>query len=235
MSFRADSDAIVQEELPFPCEEDAFRKAIEEALGKKISLTVTNNSTRMISVTTRGGCAEIRMHRMFLAAGPCVVDEIAAFICGSRRKTPLVNAFIRQHRGLLKEPQPTKRILRTTGTWHDLRDILARINAGYFENRVRADITWGVRTHRRSARRRTLGSYNGDSGTITINPVLDRRAVPRFFVEFIVYHEMLHADLGVKLKNGRRQVHTREFRSRERLFREFDRAIAWEKKWAAGR
>jgi hypothetical protein len=68
-----------------------------------------------------------------------------------------------------------------------------------------------------------------------MNPLLDRRTVPRFFVEFIVYHEMLHADIGVETRNGRRRVHTWEFRRRERLFREYARAISWEKKWTLGR
>jgi hypothetical protein len=46
---------------------------------------------------------------------------------------------------------------------------------------------------------------------------------------------MLHADMGVKIRNGRRLVHTGEFRARERLFREYERAVSWEKKWTLGR
>jgi hypothetical protein len=53
--------------------------------------------------------------------------------------------------------------------------------------------------------------------------------VPPYVVEFIVYHEMLHAQLGVEEQNGRRAVHTRELRRREKLFKEYEKAIAWER------
>ncbi len=208
---------------------------LEEVLGRTVSLTFTNNATSMISVKATGCGTEVRIHRIFLGAGASVIDEVAAFIGSGRGKTPLVRAFIRQHRGFLKGSSPRKKSIRAEGDCHDLLDIARRINAGYFENRVSAGITWGARTRRRAVRRRTLGSYNADTGVITISPVLDRKTVPLFFVEFIVYHEMLHADIGVKMKNGRRLVHTREFRRRESLFREYGRAVSWEKKWALGR
>jgi hypothetical protein len=231
MSFSPEADGPQQTELPFPCDEDLFRKRVEKALGKTISLTFTNNATSMISVKTRGSGTDVRIHRVFLGAKTPVIDEIADFIKRGRGKTPFVRAFIRQNKGLLRTAPQRRKSLRATGEWHDLVNICRKINAEYFNDRVTAGITWGVRNHRRAARRRTLGSYNRDAGLITINPLLDRRTVPCYFVEFIVYHEMLHADMGVKISNGRRLVHTGEFRARERLFREYARAIAWEKRW----
>jgi hypothetical protein len=235
MSFGPEADGPQQPELPFPCDEDCFRRKVENALGKTISLTVTNNSTSMISVRTRRAGTAVRIHRVFLGAGPPVIDEIAAFIKNGRGKTPSVRAFIRQNRGLLGVPHPRRqRNLRAEGAWHSLADIARKINAEYFENRVTARITWGARGRPRAVRRRTLGSYSGDTGIITINRMLDNRTIPRYFVEFIVYHEMLHADIGVKIRNGRRLMHTGEFRARERLFRGYERAITWEKKWTLG-
>jgi hypothetical protein len=235
MSFFPEADCLQQEELPFPCDEDLFRRKLEKALGKTVSLTFTNNATSMISARTRGGVTDARMHRIFLGADASVIDEIACFIRKGRGQTPLVRAFLRQHRGCLKVPPRREKSLRAAGACHNLLDISRKINAEYFDNRISAGITWGVMTRRRAVRRRTLGSYNGDAGIITINPILDRRTVPRFFVAFIVYHEMLHADMGVRMKNGRRLVHTKEFRRRERLFREYERAISWEKNRVLGR
>jgi hypothetical protein len=76
----------------------------------------------------------------------------------------------------------------------------------------------------------TLGSYCGSTDVIRISPLLDRRSVPSYFVEFIVYHEMLHADLSVATERGRRRLHPEEFRIRERQFISYEKAIAWEKK-----
>jgi hypothetical protein len=49
-------------------------------------------------------------------------------------------------------------------------------------------------------------------------------------MEFLVYHEILHAEIGVKIENGRRIVHSREFKKREKLFKYYKRAVQWEKK-----
>jgi hypothetical protein len=233
MSFAFEADGP-QQLLPFPCEEDSFRTKVEDALGKTVSLTFTNNATSIISVRSTGRGTTVRIHRVFLGAGASVIDEIVAFIRSGRGKTPLLRAFIRQNRGLLARSPQRKRSLRAEGAWHDLVEIVRKINEEYFDARVTAGITWGAQGPRRAARRRTLGSYSSDTGVITINSVLDRRNVPRYFVEFIVYHEMLHADMGVRMRNGRRLLHTKEFRVRERLFREYVRAIAWEKKWTFG-
>jgi hypothetical protein len=65
---------------------------------------------------------------------------------------------------------------------------------------------------------------------IRINPILDSRSVPRYFLEFIVYHEMLHADIGIKKGVVRRIIHSSEFKKREKLFKHYEKAINWEKK-----
>ena len=105
------------------------------------------------------------------------------------------------------------------------------VNEEYFEGRVSLSITWGTQSHRRIVKKRRLGSYDRDKNMIRISPILDRRTVPRYFVEFVVYHEMLHADIEIyKGRNGRRLIHTKEFRKREKLFKHYERAIAWEKK-----
>jgi hypothetical protein len=50
------------------------------------------------------------------------------------------------------------------------------------------------------------------------------------FVAFVLYHEMLHHMMPVERGGGRRELHPLEFREREREFRAFDRAVAWEKR-----
>jgi hypothetical protein len=73
-----------------------------------------------------------------------------------------------------------------------------------------------------------LGSYHERDNLVRIHPVLDRPEVPEFVVESIVYHEMLHAALPpTRSRNGRRRVHTAEFRRRERLYARFEEAEAW--------
>lgn len=168
----------------------------------------------------------VRAHRMFLDAGEGVLEEVARFARTLRGGTPLTRRFIRENSGRLTEKPPRRRSLSTAGRHHDLREIYDALNREYFGGRVRAAITWGAGRERRAVRHRTLGSYSPSTDTIRVNRVLDRRRVPGHYLAFIVYHEMLHADLGVQ----KGKVHTREFRRRERLYRQYERAMAWEKK-----
>ncbi len=76
----------------------------------------------------------------------------------------------------------------------------------------------------------TFGSYDKHRNQIRINPLLDDAAVPLYFVEFIVYHEMLHAVCPAKIDSrGAIRSHTREFRMQEKQFAEYDDAKEWEK------
>jgi hypothetical protein len=84
-------------------------------------------------------------------------------------------------------------LIFTAGEHHDLRVIFDELNARYFDSRIDAAITWGARSGR--ARRRNsikMGSYSVEDRLIRIHRSLDRVFVPRFFVEWIVFHEMLH-------------------------------------------
>ena len=106
--------------------------------------------------------------------------------------------------------------------------------AEYFGGSVHVLITWGKPGRRRPRPRSTikLGSYSSAERLIRVHPVLDRPWVPRYFVAYIVYHEMLHHIVPGHLTRtaARRVLHPPAFLERERAFHHFDRAIAWEKK-----
>ena len=59
---------------------------------------------------------------------------------------------------------------------------------------------------------------------------LDRPDVPRFAVEFILYHEMLHVKHRSRVHDSRLIVHTREFKADEKRFREYKEAKLWLKR-----
>lgn len=222
---------MATEQLPLPLshDEDSLGDYLRKITGKSISLKITDNSASMLSLKTKGRIVDVRLHRMFLNAGNDVIEEIAQFIKNRKARTPLIRDFIKKNSNCLKKKPPQKLSINTQGKYYDLREIYSKVNSEYFNGRVSASITWGTKSPRYAARKRTLGSYSGHTNTIRINPILDKKSVPLYFVEFIVYHEMLHADIDVGTKNGRRSVHSREFRRREKLFKYYERVVAWEK------
>ena len=216
--------------LSLTFDEVSLKTGLEKRTGNKIILTITDNSCSMISMKKKDAVVRMRLHRIFLSAGTGVIDEMGRFIKNTRISTPLIRQYIRENSGALPVRPLKRQAIVTIGKYHDLNGIAEGVNSEYFGDRISAGITWGARNTRYEVRRRTLGSYSIRTNMIRINPVLDKKTVPLYFIEFIVYHEMLHADVGVIDKNGRRSVHSREFRRRERLFRDFEKVLQWEKK-----
>jgi SprT-like family protein len=215
--------------LSFGRTESSLERHFNDRLGRPVTLVLTGNSTTMLSARMHHDVLHVRLHRMFLEADSPVIDEIVSFLKNRRGRMPSFRRFIRDRREQLREKPPNKVSIRTAGKVYDLGRLYRGINEEYFGGMVTAAITWGTRSSRSSARKRTLGSYNERSQTIRINPLLDKKTVPPYFIAFIVYHEMLHAALGVGLQGARRSIHPREFRRREKLFKEYDRAAAWER------
>lgn len=222
--------AAEQLRLPFSPDRDAVRAYLEKVSGRELHLILTDNTSSMLSVKRSGRKATVRMQRFFLGAGREVLDEMGRFISGKNGPCPSLRAYIRSMSVSLGRKPARRMPCRTKGERYDLLEIFEKINRRYFGGRIACTITWGLRQSRRCVRRKTLGSYTRESNTIRISPSLDRRGVPRYFIEFVVYHEMLHADIGTEKKEGRRSIHSREFRKRERLFVDYDRAMAWERK-----
>ncbi len=130
--------------------------------------------------------------------------------------------------------KPRQLAIDPVGSLIDLREIAGDLNQRYFGGRLKVRITWGKATgetahncRRGATASLQLGSYSYEDRLIRIHRVLDRQDVPRFVVESVVYHELLHADLPPVTHNGRRYFHTPEFRRRESEFRHFEKADLW--------
>ncbi len=206
-----------------------LQRVIERVVRRPVEIVLTNNRTNIISFRRERGRVVLRLQRLFTEAPAEVILEIAELIKRPSIRTPLVHDFFRKNQWRLSRGAVIRE--RAVGEVYDLREIFGRLNREYFSGRIDAVITWGKRSPKRAVRKRTLGSYNPETGTIRINPVLDCAGVPGYFVEYVVYHEMLHAAVGISMgANGRRAIHTPEFKERERLFRDYHRAVQWERK-----
>ncbi len=218
--------------LIFGHTENSLERYLADCLGRPVSLVLTENSTSMLSARVREGVIHVRLHRMFMNADNHVMKEIVLFLKNSKGDMGRFRQFLRDNRWQLQKRPPKKVSARTGGRFHDLRELFDEINGEYFGGTINSVITWGTGSSRYAVRKRTLGSYSSASNVIRINPVLDKKHVPRYFVAFVVYHEMLHAAVGVSKQGERRVCHSREFRNRERLFKDYERAMAWERRTA---
>ncbi|MDP9119757.1 MAG: hypothetical protein M3O15_00025 [Acidobacteriota bacterium] len=241
--------------VPRPTDPDTPRLELERRLtrltrGRLQSLTLTDNRRTILSVRPGplqkghkpGGSPAtlaLRIHRSFLTAPDEVLHAVATFLESKKGSDRARQALvvIREHFALHRGPataRQRRQAVQPVGATIDLACIAADLNRRYFGDRLTVRITWGKAsvgaTHRCGRVRTTslqLGSYSYEDKLIRVHRVLDNPEIPRYVVESIVYHELLHADLPPVVRQGRRYFHTPEFRRRERLFRHFEKADRW--------
>jgi len=209
--------------------------------GRVRSLELTDNRRTILSV--QSGRKEnraplvLRIHHSFTQAPEEVLQAVATFVESKRGSDRAREALgvIREHFSAHRTTARSRRlVLRPEGTVLDLREVFADLNQRYFAGRLAVDISWGKdiagiahRCRRSGTSVLQLGSYSYEDFLIRIHRLLDDPNVPRYVVEAVVYHEMLHADMPPEVRGGRRLFHTPEFRRRERLFRSLWRAERW--------
>lgn len=217
--------------------QDSLERRIRAHMQKgRVTVTLTDNRYTMISVrrVAKEKRYEVRLHAMFVDADPVITRALARYIADNDSDASRVlGDFIDQNAGHVRgraRRQPTQ-VIFTAGEYHDLRDIFDELNARYFSNKIDAAITWGQRCGR--PRRRNsikMGSYSVEDRLIRIHRSLDRAFVPRFFVAWIVFHEMLHQVHDIRVKNGRREFHSKEFLADEAMYEHYDEAKSWERR-----
>jgi hypothetical protein len=187
------------------------------------------------TIRLRNGRIFVRISDLFKTAPAEVHDSLARILVAKllRKKIPpeaneIYNRFagrkeIRARAFENKRRKGRKIITSAKGEVFDLEEIFHQMNDLYFDNRIKKPtLTWSARgTFRR------LGHHDAAHDTIVISKSLDDRRVPRYVVEYVVFHEMLHIAHPPKIQNGRRYHHTPEFRRDERQFAFYEEAENW--------
>ncbi len=214
--------------------ENELREFLQAGHDQPVHVTFTNHRYSMLSVRSLAeGGLKVRINRAFAQADDETRKALIRFL---KRPTPKVRAviddFILENHQQIESSAPAKKpgSLRTWNYHHDLGAILDRVSQEYGISADGIKIGWGQSVRRRKRRYIKFGSYDDEHRLIRMSPDLDRPGVPDFFVEFIVYHELLHALLPVEHgPSGRRKVHTKQFKKLEKKFARYREALEWEK------
>ena len=186
-----------------------------------------NNTIRL-----RDGVVKVRVSDLLEGAPEEVLYAIAHILIAKLYRKPIDAVFARRYRQhcgrrdlnakahLVRQMRGRKRIESARGHIYDLEAIFEELNTRFFYGLLaRPQMTWS-RDHARNA----LGHYDPAHNAIVVSRVFDRSQVPRYAVEYIVYHEMLHLKHPVRLRGSRRCVHSREFQAEEKLFPHLEEA-----------
>ena len=208
---------------------------LEERLGCPFQVVYTKNRYSFLSFRLRRDIVILRIHEIFHHASHEVKEAVAGFVEGDRKTAkPVLHSFLRKHNETLQRLSrtnpPRSSTIRQRGDVFHLGKVYDDLNGRFFQERLDVKVTWGrYRQYKtkRIPKQLRLGSYNSNTKTIRVNPLLDNPMTPKYVLESILYHEMLHAELGVIKDGSRRSIHGDFFRRREMEYPHLHDAETW--------
>lgn len=176
--------------------------------------------------------AHVRLSDMFRGAPLAVLEATAAILLARVYRRRAGSEFLQTYREFALA-HGTRRRLRhmrrkrgrrasahPRGTHHDLESLFAQINGRHFAGRLhRPQLGWSQRPWRTQ-----LGCFDPALDHIVISSRLDRERVPRYVVEYVLFHEMLHVKHPIRRASCGLQSHSAEFRRQEKRFPLYERA-----------
>jgi predicted metal-dependent hydrolase len=203
------------------------RAAMPEIHVRFFPFASINNTVRL-----RDGKLYFRISDLLEAAPEGVIHAIAHILIAkiyrkdidshhaARYRKYVGSHAISEKAHLVRQIRGRKRIEDPAGNVYDLNEIFEELNTRFFYGLLaRPVMSWS-----QSSARNMLGHYDPAHNAIVISRVFDHVRVPRYVVEYIVYHEMLHLKHPVKLRGSRRCVHPKQFQDEEKLFPQLEEA-----------
>jgi hypothetical protein len=197
------------------------RSEIPELRVEFFSFANLNNTIRL-----REGKLLVRISDLLEGAPEYVLRAIAHILLAKMYRKPVDREHTVRYRRyisaqhmsrkthLVRQMRGRKRIVSPRGHTYDLESIFDDLNARFFYGLMaRPLLTWSS-----ERARNRLGHYDPAHNAIVISRVFDHPRVPKYVVEYIVFHEILHLRHPVKLRGSRRCVHPPEFQAEENTF-----------------
>jgi hypothetical protein len=184
------------------------------------------------TIRLRDGVIHVRISDLLEGAPESVIEAIAHILLAKIYRKPIESLHAVRYRRyvsshdmtakahLVRQVRGRKRIDSARGFHYDLEEVFEALNRQFFYGLLaRPLMTWS-----RLRARNSLAHYDPAHNAIVVSRIFDHVRVPRYVVEYIVYHEMLHLKHPVKLRGSRRCVHGPEFQAEEKLFPELQQA-----------
>jgi len=118
---------------------------------------------------------------------------------------------------------------RTKGCRYDLAEVRDTVNRTLLGGKVESQVRWGEYASLTSHQAMRTAPDGSRYSLVTIAGVYDHPDVPRFAVEAVMHHELLHVLLPPRQGRARRLVHGRDFRAAERAFPSHRQWREWER------
>jgi len=208
---------------------ESFFEKLQNKTNLKVSIKVKDYKSTFISILKNKNELKISFHKLFLNGDENIEKDLFSY-CLFQDKKSLNSLKIFADKNFQKEEKILdENKINFEGDFYNLKQILENLNNVYFQNKLNLKITYFQKPKYKKFRHITFGQYDKKFKLIRINKLLDSDKIPFYFINFVVYHEMLHDIHPVYLDNNRRVVHSKEFKISEKKFPYFNEVIEFEK------
>jgi len=187
------------------------------------------------TIRLREGEIHVSLSDLLEGAPESVIHAIAHILLAKLYKKPIdaaqnlrykrfaSSAAVAHQTELVRAARGNKRFFGPEGRFYHLEEVFDSLNTRFFGGLLgRPQLTWSEQFAKHS-----LGHYDAALNTIVVSRVFDRPSSPRYAIEYLLYHEMLHLKHPVRMRGLRRCVHSREFKAEEALFPQLKEALSF--------
>jgi hypothetical protein len=187
------------------------------------------------TIRLREGEIRVSLSDLLEGAPESVIRAIAHILLAKLYKKPIdasqslrykrfaSSAAVTRQTEVIRHARGSKRFFGPEGRFYNLEEVFDTLNTRFFGGLLgRPELTWSEQFAKRA-----LGHYDATHNTIVVSRVFDRPSSPRYAIEYLLYHEMLHLKHPVRMRGLRRCVHSREFKAEEALFPQLTEALAF--------
>jgi hypothetical protein len=218
--------------------QEEYRALRPRAPMPQISVRFRRFTSLNTTIRLREGQIHVSLSDLLEGAPEPVLRAIAHILLAKLYKKPIdatynmrykrfaSSAAVTRQTELIRGARGNKRFFGPEGRFYHLEEVFDALNVRFFGGLLgRPQLTWSEHMAKRS-----LGHYDAAHNTIVVSRVFDRPSSPRYAIEYLLYHEMLHLKHPVRMRGLRRCVHSREFKAEEALFPQLAEALAFIKR-----
>lgn len=207
-----------------------LQSLLEKKSKNKVQIKINDNRSTMLSVRFEPKMTKVSLHQMFLDAPSNIMDDLACYIGKEKKQiSSEIRAFIETGSKKYDYSHAVNRKqLETKGKVFDLEEIYNEINQEYFKGKLDLLITWFGKEETKGKSKVTFGLFSETTKLIKVHRMLDNPLFPKYVIDFVVYHEMLHYVCPSYYdKKGVHRIHSKEFKAKEKEFRYYQMAEEW--------
>jgi len=222
--------------------ESVYRNAFRQLLGRvprglrEVKITYYPYRDVQAKIARQNGVLRVRLSEMLEDMPEDLHRALALVLVGKMERKPYPKAEEERldrylESDLIRRRMAEKERLRprrpqhygTQGWKFDLVDVFDRVNRQYFGGKLpRPGISWT-----RTQSKKRMGYVDEERQNVYISRWLDRPRVPRYVIEYVMFHELLHLVYPSEHRGKRTFHHTKTFHEAEKIFKDYAKALRW--------